>query len=210
MAPHSGVNGESKGEGQDHALSKEGASLYDVLGVDKTATQEEIKKAYRKMALKHHPDKNPDNPEATEKFKEVNHAHSILADPSKREIYDKYGSMGLYIAEQFGEENVKLYFRLNSGWCKALFMFCGIITCCYFCCCCFFCCNFCCGKCKPVPDEQWEDFEFDDVKDEEDPVTKQPGSNGNDTSSEKLPKSPGLDSAASSNTANTAIPMPSS
>ncbi|XP_020605856.1 dnaJ homolog subfamily C member 5-like [Orbicella faveolata] len=70
------------------------------------------------MALKHHPDKNPNNPEATEKFKEVNHAHSILADPGKREIYDKYGSMGLYIAEQFGEENVKLYFRLNSGWCK--------------------------------------------------------------------------------------------
>lgn len=162
------------------------------------------------MALKHHPDKNPNNPEATEKFKEVNHAHSILADPSKREIYDKYGSMGLYIAEQFGEENVKLYFRLNSGWCKALFMFCGIITCCYFCCCCFFCCNFCCGKCKPVPDEQWEDFEFDDVKDEEDPITKQPGSNGNDTSSEQPPKSPGVDSAASNSTANSAIPMPSS
>lgn len=93
---------------------------------------------------------------------------------------------------------------------QALFMFCGIITCCYFCCCCFFCCNFCCGKCKPVPDEQWEDFEFDDVKDEEDPITKQPGSNGNDTSSEQPPKSPGVDSAASNSTANSAIPMPSS
>lgn len=51
MAPHSGVNGESKGEGQDHALAKDGASLYDVLGVDKSATQEEIKKAYRKVRL---------------------------------------------------------------------------------------------------------------------------------------------------------------
>lgn len=189
---------------------KEGASLYDVLGVDKNATQEEIKKAYRKMALKHHPDKNPNNPEATEKFKEVNHAHTILADPGKREIYDKYGSMGLYIAEQFGEENVKLYFRLNSGWCKALFMFCGIITCCYFCCCCFFCCNFCCGKCKPVPDEQWEEFEFDDVKDDDEPITTQPGSNGNNASSEQLPKSPGVDSATSDSTATSAIPMPSS
>lgn len=187
----------------------QGASLYDVLGVDRNATQEEIKKAYRKMALKHHPDKNPNNPEATEKFKEVNHAHSILSDPSKREIYDKYGSMGLYIAEQFGEENVKLYFRLNSGWCKALFMFCGLITCCYFCCCCFFCCNFCCGKCKPVPDEQWEEFEFDDVKDDDEPITTQPGSNGNHTSSEQ-PKSPGVDSATSNSTANSAIPMTSS
>lgn len=187
----------------------QGASLYDVLGVDRNATQEEIKKAYRKMALKHHPDKNPNNPEATEKFKEVNHAHSILSDPSKREIYDKYGSMGLYIAEQFGEENVKLYFRLNSGWCKALFMCCGLITCCYFCCCCFFCCNFCCGKCKPVPDEQWEEFEFDDVKDDDEPITTQPGSNGNHTSSEQ-PKSPGVDSATSNSTANSAIPMTSS
>lgn len=211
MAPHSGVNGENKGGEKDHSLTHQGTSLYEVLGVDKNATPEEIKKAYRKMALKHHPDKNPNNPEATEKFKEVNHAHSILSDPGKREIYDKYGSMGLYIAEQFGEENVKLYFRLNSGWCKALFMFCGIITCCYFCCCCFFCCNFCCGKCKPVPDEQWEEFEFEDVKDDDEPITTQPGSNGNDTgSTEQLPKSPGVDSATSNSTATSAIPMPSS
>ena len=92
---------------------------------------------------------------------------------------------------------------------QALFMFCGLITCCYFCCCCFFCCNFCCGKCKPVPDEQWEEFEFDDVKDDDEPITTQPGSNGNHTSSEQ-PKSPGVDSATSNSTANSAIPMPSS
>lgn len=89
-------------------------------------------------------------------------------------------------------------------------MFCGIITCCYFCCCCFFCCNFCCGKCKPVPDEQWEEFEFDDVKEDDEPITTQPGSNGNNTSSEQLPKSPGVDSATSNSTATSAIPMPSS
>ena len=88
-------------------------------------------------------------------------------------------------------------------------MFCGLITCCYFCCCCFFCCNFCCGKCKPVPDEQWEEFEFDDVKDDDEPITTQPGSNGNHTSSEQ-PKSPGVDSATSNSTANSAIPMTSS
>eukprot|EP00795_Rhopilema_esculentum_P013143 gene13145-3935_t len=83
---------------------KEGESLYDLLGVDKDATPEQIKKAYRKMALKHHPDKNPDDPEATERFKQINHANAILSDPNKREIYDNYGTMGLYIAEQFGEE----------------------------------------------------------------------------------------------------------
>jgi DnaJ-class molecular chaperone len=51
-------------------------------------------------------------------FKEVNHAHRILSDQTKRNIYDTYGSLGLYIAEQFGEENVNTYFLVNSGWCK--------------------------------------------------------------------------------------------
>lgn len=51
-------------------------------------------------------------------FKEINRAHSILSDLTKRNIYDNYGSLGLYIAEQFGEENVNTYFVLTSGWCK--------------------------------------------------------------------------------------------
>lgn len=72
----------------------------------------------RKLALKFHPDKNPDNPEAVEKFKEINNAHAILSDPTKRNIYDKYGSLGLYVAEQFGEENVNTYFVLSSWWAK--------------------------------------------------------------------------------------------
>lgn len=72
----------------------------------------------RKLALKYHPDKNPDNPEAAEKFKEINNAHAILTDVSKRNIYDQYGSLGLYIAEQFGEENVNTYFMLSSWWAK--------------------------------------------------------------------------------------------
>lgn len=72
----------------------------------------------RKLALKFHPDKNPDNPEAAEKFKEINNAHAILNDPTKRNIYDKYGSLGLYVAEQFGEENVNTYFVLSSWWAK--------------------------------------------------------------------------------------------
>uniref|UniRef100_A0A3Q3AMV1 DnaJ homolog subfamily C member 5 n=1 Tax=Kryptolebias marmoratus TaxID=37003 RepID=A0A3Q3AMV1_KRYMA len=72
----------------------------------------------KKLALKFHPDKNPDNPEAAEKFKEINNAHSILVDSTKKNIYDKYGSLGLYVAEQFGEENVNTYFVLSSWWAK--------------------------------------------------------------------------------------------
>lgn len=65
--------------------------LYDALSIGPTSTQEEIKKAYRKAALKHHPDKNKDNPNAGEKFKEVSQAYEILSDPEKRKTYDQYG-----------------------------------------------------------------------------------------------------------------------
>jgi len=58
--------------------------LYDALSIKPDATQDEIKKAYRKAALKHHPDKNKDNPKAAEKFKEVSQAYEVLSDPEKR------------------------------------------------------------------------------------------------------------------------------
>lgn len=54
----------------------------------------------------------------TEKFKKINHANAVLTDDTKRRIYDSYGSLGLYVAEQFGEENVSTYFLVTSGWCK--------------------------------------------------------------------------------------------
>ncbi|KAI1110928.1 hypothetical protein F5Y14DRAFT_336285 [Nemania sp. NC0429] len=65
--------------------------LYDQLNVKPDASQDEIKKAYRKAALKWHPDKNKDNPNASEKFKECSQAYEILSDPEKRKIYDQYG-----------------------------------------------------------------------------------------------------------------------
>jgi len=68
---------------------------YEILGVSKQAVSEEIKKAYRQAALKYHPDRNPGNKEAEEKFKEAAEAYSVLIDPQKRAIYDRYGHEGL-------------------------------------------------------------------------------------------------------------------
>ena len=64
---------------------------YDVLGVDKNANDSDLKRAYRKMAMKYHPDQNQDNPQAEEKFKEVSEAYEILKDPQKRSAYDQFG-----------------------------------------------------------------------------------------------------------------------
>ncbi|UII28694.1 molecular chaperone DnaJ [Fulvivirga maritima] len=69
--------------------------FYEILGVDKSASQDEIKKAYRKVAIKFHPDKNPDNPEAEEKFKEAAEAYEVLGDAEKRQRYDRFGHAGM-------------------------------------------------------------------------------------------------------------------
>ncbi len=68
---------------------------YEVLGIGKTASADEIKKAYRKLAMKYHPDRNPDNKEAAEKFKEVCEAYEVLSDTDKRHRYDQYGHAGM-------------------------------------------------------------------------------------------------------------------
>ncbi|KKY36620.1 putative chaperone dnaj 2 [Diaporthe ampelina] len=70
-------------------------AFYDQLGVKPTATEAELKKAYKVNALKYHPDKNAHNPAAEEKFKEISHAYEVLSDPQKRQVYDQYGEAGL-------------------------------------------------------------------------------------------------------------------
>lgn len=70
-----------------------GKDYYKILGIQTGANEDEIKKAYRKMALKYHPDKNKD-PNAEEKFKEIAEAYDVLSDPKKRAVYDQYGEEG--------------------------------------------------------------------------------------------------------------------
>lgn len=81
---------------------------YDVLGVSKDASSEELKKAYRKMAIKYHPDKNPDDKASEEKFKEAAEAYEVLSDPKKKSRYDQYGHAGLGGASGMGGQNMSM------------------------------------------------------------------------------------------------------
>ena len=83
------------------------SDYYQILGVDRSASHEEIRKAYRKLARKYHPDINPGNKDAENRFKELSVAHDVLSDPEKRKLYDEFGEAGL--AAGFDAEKVRSY-----------------------------------------------------------------------------------------------------
>ncbi|CAG9533122.1 unnamed protein product [Cercopithifilaria johnstoni] len=171
VSPDSGESGPQGGSNLKQRKVK-GPSLYEILGITKDASDDDIKRAYRKLALKYHPDKNLENDlEKTEYFKEINHAHAVLSVPTRRKVYDEYGDMGLKLMEQFGDDGAMIGLAFKP-WFKWLFIICGLSTCCcfFFCCgcmfCCNCCCNFCCGKYKPKRFEEEGDIEESDAEHE--------------------------------------------
>ena len=91
--------------------------LYEVLGISKTADEKTIKKAYRKLAKKYHPDMNPGDKTAEQKFKEATDAYNILSDPEKRKLYDQYGHAAFDgTGAEFGNEAINYAWRFKYFW----------------------------------------------------------------------------------------------
>jgi molecular chaperone DnaJ len=84
-------------------MSENGKDYYEILGVPRNATKEEIKRAYRRLALQYHPDRNK-SPDAEEKFKEISEAYAVLSDDEKRRLYDMYGRAG--VSQRYSQEDL--------------------------------------------------------------------------------------------------------
>ncbi len=87
---------------------------YKALGVDKNSSADEIKKAFRKLAVKYHPDRNPNDKTAEDKFKEINEAYAVLSDPKKKEQYDTFGSSGFH--KQYSQEDIFRGFDFGNAY----------------------------------------------------------------------------------------------
>jgi len=87
-------------------------SYYDTLGISKNASEDEIKKAFKKKALQYHPDHNKNDPKAEEKFKEVNEAYAVLKDKDKRKQYDTFGAEGF--KKRYTQEDIFQGFDINE------------------------------------------------------------------------------------------------
>jgi DnaJ-class molecular chaperone len=87
---------------------------YKTLGVEKGASAVDIKKAFRKLAVKYHPDRNPDNKAAEDKFKEINEAYAVLSDPEKKQQYDTFGSSGFH--QQYSQEDIFRGFDFGNAY----------------------------------------------------------------------------------------------
>jgi len=149
--------------------------LYALLGVTKEANEEAINKGYRKEARKWHPDKNPGDLLAKQKTREINQAHDILTNPTKRRAYDKAGMQGLVLVDQLGEEGYEQIERMEPYLPAILCCLClfSIPTLCFCCCCCC-----CCGKLRSQPEEcdeydeaaAYEDLDHDNEETDEEEI----------------------------------------
>lgn len=128
---------------------------YHVLGVSSDASPESIRAAYRNRARLWHPDKNGGSEDSKQRFLQLQRAYVVLSNPTKRAIYDRFGSMGLDVAEHCDEEKQQYMaeFARHSKW--ALILMCiGLMTCCFCCYCCCGCCSMCRRHSKDGEDRQ--------------------------------------------------------